>query len=53
MAALLERGITDFVEIGPGKVLRGLVRLNTVDPSITVHNVSDLRSLDRTLEQIR
>ncbi len=52
MAVLLERRITDFVEIGPGKVLRGLVRLNSVDPSITVHNVSDLRSLRRTLENL-
>jgi [acyl-carrier-protein] S-malonyltransferase len=52
MATLLDQGITDFVEIGPGKVLRGLVRLNTMDPSITVHNVSDLRSVNRTLENL-
>jgi [acyl-carrier-protein] S-malonyltransferase len=53
MAALLEKGITDFVEIGPGKVLRGLVRLNTAAPSLAVHNVSGLKSLERTLEQLR
>ncbi len=47
-----ELGVTDFVEIGPGKVLRGLVRLNCSDPDIAVHNVSDLRSLKRTLENV-
>lgn len=48
LARLAKMGITDFVEIGPGRVLRGLVRLNLSDPAIAVHNVSDLRSLERT-----
>jgi [acyl-carrier-protein] S-malonyltransferase len=48
MARLLQMGISDFVEIGPGRVLRGLVRLNASDPSVAVHNVSDVRSLERT-----
>ena len=52
MARFRELNITDFIEIGPGKVLRGLVRLNLEDPAIRVHNVSDLRSLDRTLKAI-
>jgi [acyl-carrier-protein] S-malonyltransferase len=52
MTTLLELRITDFVEIGPGKVLRGLVRLNTQDPAIAVHSVSDLRSLDRALTNL-
>lgn len=47
MKRLAQAEITDFVEIGPGKVLRGLIRLNLPDPDIRVHNVSDLRSLDR------
>jgi [acyl-carrier-protein] S-malonyltransferase len=50
MQRLFALEITDFVEIGPGRVLRGLVRLNTRDPAIRVHNVSDLRSLDRTVK---
>lgn len=49
MARLVEEGITDFVEIGPGKVIRGLIRLNIPDPSVRVHGVADLRSLDRTV----
>lgn len=52
MRQLVQMGITDFVEIGPGKVLRGLVRLNLPDPAVTVHNVSDLRSLKRTLAHL-
>jgi [acyl-carrier-protein] S-malonyltransferase len=47
MDHLAQAEITDFVEIGPGKVLRGLIRLNLPDPDVRVHNVSDLRSLDR------
>jgi len=45
---LAEMKVTDFVEIGPGNVLRGLVRLNLPDPEIRVHGVSDLRSAERT-----
>jgi [acyl-carrier-protein] S-malonyltransferase len=48
MRRLAERKVTDFVEIGPGSVLRGLVRLNLPDPEIRVHGVSDLRSAERT-----
>ena len=47
MKHLARSEITDYVEIGPGKVLRGLIRLNLPDPDVRVHNVSDLRSLDR------
>jgi [acyl-carrier-protein] S-malonyltransferase len=47
MQRLIEIGVTDFVEIGPGRVLRGLVRLNSTDPSLRVLNVSDRRSADR------
>lgn len=49
MTRLVEMGVTDFVEIGPGKVIRGLIRLNTPDPAVRVHSVADLRSLDRTV----
>ncbi len=52
MGRLLEMGTTDFVEIGPGKILRGLVRLNNDDPSINVHNVSDRRSLERVVSHL-
>lgn len=45
---LAELKVTDYVEIGPGNVLRGLVRLNLPDPEIRVHGVADLRSAERT-----
>ena len=47
-----ELAITDYVEIGPGKVLRGLVRLNCDDPAVQVHNVSDQRSFERMLKAL-
>ena len=49
---LVDLNIRDLVEIGPGKVLRGLVRLNDESPDISVHNVSDLRSLERTISAL-
>ncbi len=49
MRTLTGAGIADFVEIGPGKVLRGLVRLNNTDAEIRVHSLSDLGSLERTV----
>ena len=52
MQRLIDMGITQFVEIGPGRVLRGLVRLNCNDPKIAIHNVSDLRSLDRMVNKL-
>jgi [acyl-carrier-protein] S-malonyltransferase len=48
MRRLAEMKVTDFVEIGPGNVLRGLVRRNLPDPALRVHGVSDLRSAERT-----
>jgi len=53
MRSLTELEVTDYVEIGPGRVLRGLVRLNCTDLAVRVHNVSDLRSCDRAIEALR
>ena len=44
---LLDDGVDTFVEVGPGKVLTGLVR--SVDKSVTMLNAEDERSLDQTL----
>lgn len=52
MRRLCDMGIRDFVEIGPGKVLRGLVRLNDSNPEINVYNIYDLRSLDRAVSAL-
>ncbi|MBS1112938.1 MAG: malonyl CoA-acyl carrier protein transacylase [Nitrospirae bacterium] len=44
-------GISTFLEVGPGKVLSGLIR--RIDPSATVSNVGDISSLVKTLSAIR
>ncbi|MGA8272823.1 MAG: ACP S-malonyltransferase [Candidatus Sulfotelmatobacter sp.] len=48
MRFLIEKGVQTFVEIGPGKVLCGLMR--QIDRSKTCLNVSDAASLAKTLE---
>ncbi|MHB1938962.1 MAG: ACP S-malonyltransferase [Acidobacteriaceae bacterium] len=44
---LIAAGVTHFIEVGPGKVLCGLMR--SVDPSRTCLNVENAASLDKTL----
>jgi [acyl-carrier-protein] S-malonyltransferase len=39
-----------FVEVGPGKVLSGLIR--RIEPAAKVFNVEDMKSLDRTLSEL-
>ncbi|MFY9978427.1 MAG: ACP S-malonyltransferase [Candidatus Sulfotelmatobacter sp.] len=50
MRALVRQGVQTFIEIGPGKVLCGLMR--QIDRSKTCLNVSDEASLAKTLEQL-
>lgn len=50
MHELLEGGATIFVEVGPGKVLSGLLR--QIDRSVRCFNVEDSASLKSTLEKI-
>ena len=50
MRLLIDRGVQTFIEIGPGKVLSGLMR--QIDRSRTCLNVSDEASLTKTLEQL-
>ena len=40
------RGVTRYVECGPGRVLSGLVK--RMDPESAVLNVQDIASLDKT-----
>ena len=44
---LLDSGVDTFVEVGPGKVLSGLVR--SVEKSVTMLNVEDETSLESTV----
>jgi [acyl-carrier-protein] S-malonyltransferase len=48
MHVLIKKGVTTFVEVGPGKVLCGLMR--QIDRSKTALNVADEASLQKTLE---
>jgi [acyl-carrier-protein] S-malonyltransferase len=50
MRVLIARGVQTFVEVGPGKVLCGLMR--QIDRSQKSLNVADDASLQKTLEQI-
>jgi [acyl-carrier-protein] S-malonyltransferase len=43
-------GVTKFIEIGPGKVLTGLVR--QIDKEATYANIEDSGSLSNTLENL-
>ena len=45
---LLEQGVTTFVEIGPGKVLSGL--LKRIEKTATGINVSDVATLEKTVQ---
>ena len=47
---LIAKGVQAFVEVGPGKVLWGLMR--QIDRSKTCLNVADQASLQKTLEQL-
>jgi len=49
--AIRDSGIDTFVEVGPGKVLSGLIK--RIVPDVKVLNVEDLKSLEKTLSQIQ
>lgn len=48
--AIIDSGIETFIEVGPGKVLSGLIR--RIDPEVTVLNVEDNTSLEKTLSSL-
>jgi len=47
---MIEAGVSVFVEVGPGKVLCGLLR--QIDRSVRALNVEDAASLNATMEKI-
>jgi [acyl-carrier-protein] S-malonyltransferase len=47
---MVEEGVNTFVEVGPGRVLAGLLR--QIDRSVHVFNVEDEKSLHLTLEKL-
>jgi [acyl-carrier-protein] S-malonyltransferase len=50
MRMLLDEGVTTFIEVGPGRVLTGLMR--QIERSVTTLNVEDEKSLAATLDRI-
>jgi [acyl-carrier-protein] S-malonyltransferase len=47
---MIDRGVNIFVEVGPGKVLSGLLR--QIDRSVRCLNVEDAASLRSTIDRI-
>ena len=50
MRLLLDEGVNTFVEVGPGRVLTGLMR--QIERSVATLNVEDEKSLQTTIEKI-
>lgn len=44
---MLEKGVDTFIEVGPGKALRGFVK--KIDRKVTLLNVEDMESLKNTI----
>jgi [acyl-carrier-protein] S-malonyltransferase len=47
---MMEDGISEFVEIGPGNALAGMLR--RIDRKLTVHNLNSVSSLEKVLEKM-
>ena len=50
VSAIAQSGIETFVEVGPGKVLSGLIR--RIVPDTNMFNVEDMKSLELTLSHM-
>ena len=50
MRELISQGVSTFVEVGPGRVLSGLLR--QIERSVHCFNVEDEKSLASTLEKL-
>lgn len=47
---IVDSGIDTFIEVGPGKVLSGLIK--RIEPAARLFNVEDTASLNKTLEEL-
>ncbi len=47
---MAEQGVDTFIEIGPGKVLSGMIR--KISRGLKVYNVSDMKSYEKLKEQL-
>lgn len=49
--AMLEAGVTTFIEIGPGKVLSGLIK--KINRRVKTYNIFDLPSLEAVVKELK
>lgn len=49
--AIFDSGIDTFIEVGPGKVLSGLIK--RIEPSAKVFNIEDMKSFENTMISIK
>ena len=47
---MINEGVDTFIEVGPGKVLGGFIK--RIDKSLSIYNVEDMKSLEKTLEKL-
>lgn len=47
---LIKKGVDTFIEVGPGRVLSGFIK--KIDKDLTILNVEDMKSLEKTLEKL-
>ena len=51
---MIKSGVNEFIEIGPGKVLSGLVkRINAKVQSKSVNTIEDIKSLESLILKIK
>jgi len=50
MQAAIAAGNTTFIELGPGKVLAGL--MGRIDKTVKVHSIDDVASLEAVIAEL-
>lgn len=48
---MIDSGVDTFIEVGPGKALRGFVK--KINKSANLLNVEDMQSLDNTINKLK
>lgn len=47
---MIDKGIDTFIEVGPGRVLKGLMR--RIDRSVDAYNIEDMKSLEKLMKKL-